>query len=237
MFKSKLTLLILMCIVMVTVGCIGFMKGPRYSWTGTVKHLKPAVVFITIKETDIFTEKEKDKSTGSGFVISSDGIIVTAYHLVDDLDELYKPRIEVLFSNNKKYTAQWVYGNEEYDIAVLKINATNLSFLEFENQITQQGTPVLAMGSNGVSRWAVTDGIVSDLEAKDSEDSKVKWIQTTASLSPGYSGGPVVNVRGKVIGVMVSYWTKLNDIYISCPGVKAKEIIKKLLKTKKGIDL
>jgi len=204
--------------------------GPKDSWEGVVKHIRPATVEVLVGEVDEITERYVPVSSGSGFVITSTGLIVTAAHVVDGLDDLYRPWIEVRFFNGDKYRVDWVRGDVDHDVAVIKIDAKDLPILEFEEDQLVEGEPVLAMGSNGISTWSVTDGIVSKVEMWYDLKLGHGWLQMTVPLNPGYSGGPVVNARGRVVGVSVAYLPNANEVYLAAPGPIAKEIIQQLLK-------
>jgi len=139
MFSSKkrwlFALTVLAVVVMSTVGCTQLMvDGPKDSWEGVVKHVRPATVQIIVGEVDEITEREVPvySRSGSGFVITSTGLIVTAAHVVDGVNDLYRPWIEVRFFNGDKYRVDWLRGNVDHDVAVLKIDAVALPVLEFE---------------------------------------------------------------------------------------------------------
>ena len=90
--KSIILGLVLSFAALFTVGCIRMMvNGPRDSWEGVVKHIRPATVKVIVGDLKKDTEKPFVVGTGSGFLISSDGLIVTASHVVDHIDELWKP--------------------------------------------------------------------------------------------------------------------------------------------------
>jgi S1-C subfamily serine protease len=88
------------------------------------------------------------------------------------------------------------------------------------------------MGSNHVSSWAVTDGIISKLEAQYNLKIGHGWLQMTTTINRGYSGGPVVNARGKVVGIIVAGYIYLNETYLAAPGSSAVKVIDDLLSGK-----
>lgn len=134
---------------------------------------------------------------GSGIIMRSDGYIVTNYHVVAQADE-----IEVLLSNRESVKAEVVGTDEESDLAVLKIDRTNLPTLEFaDSSKLNVGQYAIAIGSPFQLRNSVSVGHVSALHrainAKRFED----LVQTDAAINRGNSGGPLINIEGEVIGI------------------------------------
>jgi len=139
-------------------------------------------------------------ASGSGFVISSDGYVVTNHHVIEDAD-----KIKVLFSDGRILNAELKGADASTDIAVLKIYDSNLRALSFTNSDQlQAGQIAIAIGNPLGLQYSVTAGVVSalgrTLRAKNGrliDD----IIQTDAALNPGNSGGPLVDSAGHVIGV------------------------------------
>jgi S1-C subfamily serine protease len=139
-------------------------------------------------------------ASGSGFVISSDGYIVTNHHVIEDA-----VKIVVLFSDGRQLQADLKGADPSTDIAVLKIYDNNLKALAFANSdALQAGQIAVAIGNPLGLQYTVTAGVVSalgrTLRAKNGrliDD----VIQTDAALNPGNSGGPLVNSDGDIIGV------------------------------------
>jgi hypothetical protein len=144
---------------------------------------------------------------GSGFVVSADGLIITNYHVMEGAVDVI---IEV---NGQIYENVTVLAaNEEWDLAVLKIEAAGLQPLSLAASIEQSrlGEEVVAMGNPEGFKRTVSDGIISTLYRRlDGFD--FDHIQTTAPISKGSSGGPLLNMRGEVIGVnTLTYMTGQN---------------------------
>jgi S1-C subfamily serine protease len=139
-------------------------------------------------------------ASGSGFVISSDGYVVTNHHVIEDADD-----IKVLFSDGRTLGAELKGADASTDIAVLKVFDNNLKALLFtDSDKLQAGQIAIAIGNPLGLQYSVTAGVVSalgrTLRAKNGrliDD----IIQTDAALNPGNSGGPLVNSLGNVIGV------------------------------------
>jgi len=237
MFKLRkrvtVSLAVITVLLMSVVGCLSVMiDGPKDSWEGVVRHIKPSTVQLIIGDINPVTESSYMTASGSGFVITEDGLIVTASHMIEGMENMYKPWIEVRFSNGASYLAKWARGAPEHDVAVIKIDANNLPILKFETRPLVEGSPILAMGSNHVSSWAVTDGIISKLEAQYNLKIGHGWLQMTTTINRGYSGGPVVNARGKVVGIIVAGYIYLNETYLAAPGSSAVKVIDDLLSGK-----
>lgn len=135
---------------------------------------------------------------GSGFIISSDGYIVTNNHVAGDAD-----RLKVTLADGREFTAELVGTDPQTEIALIKIDATDLPVAKFgDSNNLRVGEFVLAIGSPFGLSHTVTSGIVSargrgDVGIVDYAD----FIQTDAAINPGNSGGPLLNLRGEVVGM------------------------------------
>lgn len=140
------------------------------------------------------------RSMGSGFVISEDGYILTNHHVVDQATE-----IQVLFADRREYTATIVGSDRRSDLALLKIDATDLPTLRFaEADELRAGDWVLAIGSPFGLDYSVTAGIVSAIGRSiptEKGENYVPFIQTDVAINPGNSGGPLFNLDGEVVGI------------------------------------
>lgn len=142
-------------------------------------------------------DEEKVESLGSGFIISSDGYILTNNHVVKNAD-----KIMVQLSDRRELRAKLVGADERTDVALLKINAKNLQPVKIGNSDKLQvGQWVLAIGSPFGLEYSATEGIVSALGRSLPSDTYVPFIQTDAAVNPGNSGGPLFNTDGQVIGI------------------------------------
>ncbi|HKE42447.1 MAG TPA: DegQ family serine endoprotease [Casimicrobiaceae bacterium] len=137
------------------------------------------------------------RGVGSGFIVSSDGVILTNAHVVDDADE-----VSVKLTDRREFKAKVLGADKTTDIAVLKINAKDLPTVKIGNpETTKVGEWVVAIGQPFGFENTVTSGIVSAKARALPQDSYVRFIQTDAAVNPGNSGGPLFNLRGEVIGV------------------------------------
>lgn len=134
---------------------------------------------------------------GSGSIISSNGYIVTNYHVIKDAKSVY-----VRLHDTREYQAQMVGYDLGTDIALLKIEADNLPFVEFaSNDDTKVGQWVLAIGSPFGFESTATAGIISAKGRSLLSERYVPFIQTDVAINPGNSGGPLFNMSGQMIGV------------------------------------
>lgn len=139
---------------------------------------------------------------GSGVIISEDGYIVTNNHVVDGADKL-----EVLFNDNSSYDAKIIGTDEASDLALIKVDAKDLTPITFgESETVKIGEWVLAVGNPFGFNSTVTAGIVSAKARSLGQNHKgnlsiESFIQTDAALNPGNSGGALVNLKGELIGI------------------------------------
>lgn len=175
---------------------------------------------------------EGSKYTGTGIIISSDGYIVTNYHVVAG-----NSSVEICLQNQSRYEASLVGGDKQNDLAVLKIDAAGLTPAEFGNSSALQvGDRVLAIGNPlGIElRDTMTDGIVSAINRDVAVEGRMMTlIQTNAALNAGNSGGPLLNESGQVIGIntmkMSSYDSSVEGLGFAIPVSSAKPIVDQLL--------
>ena len=188
------------------------------AYSGTVvnvaKKVSPSVVQIKVRHRAAEATPERrsppqrrqpsqpspDGGSGSGFIISSDGYIITNNHVVAGASE-----INVLLPDSREYDATLIGRDPDTDIAVLKIYADNLRAIRFaDSKNLQVGQIAIAIGNPYGFQYSLTAGVVSALgRTLRSESGRLidDVIQTDAALNPGNSGGPLVNSEGDVIGV------------------------------------
>lgn len=169
---------------------------------------------------------------GSGFIVSSDGLIVTNKHVVSDLNAKYK----IITKDDKEYEVKTISRDPANDIAVLKIEATNLKPVELgDSGNLKVGQFVIAIGTAlGEFRHTVTTGVISGLGRGITAGSPFEGyaeklddiIQTDAAINPGNSGGPLLNSSGAVIGVNVAVAQGANNIGFALPVNVVKDALK-----------
>jgi len=140
-------------------------------------------------------EEAQPRGVGSGFVLTSDGFIMTNAHVVDGADEVI-----VTLTDNREYKAKIIGTDKRTDVAVVKIEATGLPAVKIGDvSRLRVGEWVMAIGSPFGLENTVTAGIVS-AKQRDTGD-YLPFIQTDVAINPGNSGGPLINMRGEVIGI------------------------------------
>ena len=134
---------------------------------------------------------------GSGFIISTDGTILTNAHVVKDADT-----ITVTLADRRQLTAQVIGSDERTDVAVIKVEGDNLQPVRLgDSDLMEVGEWVLAIGSPFGLSYTATQGIVSATARSLPNEAFVPFIQTDAAVNPGNSGGPLFNASGEVIGI------------------------------------
>ena len=172
------------------------------SSTEIYEKCNPAVVAISTETAvrNAFGQSSSRASAGSGFLISHDGLIVTNYHVIDGADT-----IKVLTADGGSYDATVIGGDVTADLAVLSIQTENMPYLSFgDSEAMRVGDMVAAIG-NPLGELANTQtvGTVSGLSREINIDGvPMVMLQTDAAISPGNSGGPLLNSYGEVIGVV-----------------------------------
>ena len=165
------------------------------------KRVLPSVVNVTSTQLayDFFYGIEPQQGQGSGFVLTKDGRILTNYHVVEGAQ-----RVEVTLADKHRYSAQVVLQDPGHDIALLQINANNLTpAVLSESRDLQVGQNVYAIGNPFGLNGTMTTGIISSIRTvREPEGTLIdNAIQTDAAINPGNSGGPLLNSRGEVIGM------------------------------------
>jgi len=157
--------------------------------------------FFGIPQRPHGTDPQYQESTGSGVIISADGLIVTNNHVVEDADI-----IEVIINNKQSYEAKIIGTDPTTDIALIQVQAKNLTPIRFaDSDNVKVGDWVLAVGNPFNLESTVTAGIVSakgrNLSILKDRSAIESFIQTDAAVNPGNSGGALVNISGDLIGI------------------------------------
>ena len=179
-------------------------------------------VGITVNTTvNIFGQTTTSAASGSGFVLTQDGYIVTNFHVIEEAVNDSSVDIQVSFANGDKYTAKLVGGEQENDVAVLKIDATGLQPVTLgDSDQLVVGESVYAIGNPlGELTFTFTDGMVSALDrlittTGTDPDTQQKVaitlnvLQTNCAINPGNSGGPLFDSYGNVVGIVSAKYTE-----------------------------
>jgi serine protease Do len=146
----------------------------------------------------------KTQSLGSGFIISSDGYILTNAHVVSEADEVL-----VKLSDKREFKAKIIGADKRTDVALIKIEATGLpKVVVGDPSALKVGEWVAAIGSPFGLENTMTAGIVSAKGRALPQENYVPFIQTDVAINPGNSGGPLFNLRGEVVGVNSQIYSK-----------------------------
>lgn len=176
-------------------------------------------------------QQQQQMATGSGFLVTADGFIVTNFHVVKDADSL-----TAILNDGREYPATVVGTDPRTDLAVIKIEEKNLPYLAFGNSDNLDiGEWVVAIGNPFALESSLTVGVVS---AKGRQDLGITaledFIQTDAAINPGNSGGPLLNLNGDVIGINTAIATRSGGymgIGFAIPSNMAKHVMEQIINT------
>ena len=154
------------------------------------KKIRPSIVVITQEG-----REGKVVGTGTGFVISEDGLIATCSHVIGE-----SRLIKVRFDNGNEYKVEKIFASDrKLDLAILKINEAGLKPLQLETEKnSEQGMEVIAMGNPQGLEFSIVRGIISGIREIENQS----LIQIAIPIEPGNSGGPLMNDKGKVCGII-----------------------------------
>lgn len=177
------------------------------------------------------TPRQIDQNIGSGFIVSSDGLIITNKHVVADTEATYK----VLTNDEKQYNVERIYRDPLNDLAILKISASGLNALSLgDSSKIKLGQMAIAIGTPlGEFTNTVTTGIISGVGRGITAGSAYEGfvekldnvIQTDAAISPGNSGGPLLNSAGEVVGINAAIAQEGQNIGFAIPSNVVRELL------------
>jgi serine protease Do len=239
--------LLLFSISLVVTGCVtdstsfasGYLSvdeeiGPELSNQELVAEVAPAVVSIVVETVayNWFWQAVPQTGAGSGIIISSDGYIVTNNHVVEGAQ-----KVTVTLSDGSAFAATVVGTDAQTDLAVVKIDASNLAYLHFlSNSLEQLSVldPVVAVGNAlalpGGPTW--TTGVVSNLGRSIEENTGVvlnDLIQTDAAINAGNSGGPLLDTAGQVVGINVAIASNAENIGFAISTDTAIQVVQSII--------
>lgn len=176
-----------------------------------------------------FPDRQIERGTGSGFIISSDGRILTNAHVVDGTDQ-----VTVTLKDGRTLQGKVMGSDPVTDVAVVKIEADNLPTVSLgDSEKLQPGEWAIAIGNPLGLDNTVTTGIISATGRTSSQigvpDKRVAFIQTDAAINPGNSGGPLLNAQGQVIGINTAIIQNAQGLGFAIPINKAQQISDQLI--------
>lgn len=187
---------------LILAGCISSTPDFRDTVASAKAAVAPSVVYIRVIYNDTQSGKDrKGQASGSGVIISADGEVLTNHHVIDKTTE-----IRCQLADGRSFPAKIIGKDKDLDIALLKLelptNHAELAVAELSTRWLEVGEIVLAMGAPWGLARSVTMGIVScnDRFLENCGDYTL-WYQTDAAISPGNSGGPLVDTEGRVVGI------------------------------------
>jgi S1-C subfamily serine protease len=212
--------------------------------TDVVEKVSPAVVKVDVSHRVKTTtsgrssdrslkEQQVEAGTGSGFILSADGKIVTNAHVVDGAD-----RVKVTLKSGQVLEGKVIGIDQFTDVAVLKVNAQNLPTAKLADSAQLiPGEWAIAIGNPLGLDNTVTVGIISATGRTSSQigisDKRVSFIQTDAAINPGNSGGPLLNAKGEVIGINTAIRADAQGLGFAIPIATATRITNQLFATGK----
>ena len=220
------------------------------TFINVAKQVKPAVVNIDVVEKSKRSamrlpegfpdipglgggQPRRQRGTGSGVIISSDGYILTNNHVAGEAEQ-----INVKLADGREFKAKRIGTDQDTDLAVIKIEAQGLTFAKLGNSDSlEQGEWVIALGSPFGLEQTMTAGIVS-ATGRDIPGAGqfTHFIQTDASINPGNSGGPLINMQGEVIGINALIFSQTgtsSGIGFAIPSNLANKVYAQLIKSGK----
>ncbi len=199
-----------------------------------VEKTSPAVVrIVSTKEVlgFFFPQMVPQQGLGSGVIIKPDGLILTNNHVIEDAN-----KIQVTLSDGKIYKGKVVGTDPISDVALVKIDAKNLPYMELgDSSKLKVGQFVVAIGNPYGLDHTVTVGVVSALERNVNIGNKTMHgvIQTDAAINPGNSGGPLVSLNGEVVGINTMIYQNAQGLGFAVSSNTCKKVIDSILKNGK----
>lgn len=197
-----------------------------------VRKATPAVVAIMISKNVSADKASQDIGGGSGFLVSSDGYVVTNRHVIADPSATYT----VFTNDGERHSAQVVAQDPFLDLALVKISGRNYPYLKFgDSDKLEVGQTAIAIGNAlGEFRNTVSVGVISGLSrsivAGDKTGTQIESldqvIQTDAAINSGNSGGPLLNLEGEVVGINVAVAAGSENIGFALPVNELKDEVK-----------
>ena len=215
-------------------GCAGI-SNYEAMFQGTVrragKQVFPALVYIKVVQENLDSGRSSSaSSSGSGVIISPDGEIVTNYHVIDKAIS-----IRCLLNDGRAFDARLIGSDKDTDLALLKLdlpeNTPPLPYAKFTRRQIHEGEFVMALGAPWGLNRSISIGIISCCDrylAKHSEYSL--WYQSDAAISPGNSGGPMIDTEGRIVGINTLGMFAAGALAFTIPSTTVEAVLPRLRK-------
>ena len=213
--KKKLFIIISIILVLAIISVSAFVIVDKFS----NNKLSAEEIFDLIAPCTVEINAIGDtfESTGTGSFIDNEGIVVTNYHVIESCHT-----INIKTQDGISYKVESILGfDKDRDLAIIKTDCQNESFITFETNKIKTGEKVYTLGSSLGLTGTFSEGIISSASR---ELEGLEFIQTTAPISSGNSGGPLVNECGKVIGITTGAFTEGQNLNLAIPASAIKEI-------------
>lgn len=224
---------------------VKILEATDAAYTRLVQAVMPSVVSVTssrktyqrlpLSLEDLINRQQRvvegptATSLGSGVIVSKEGHVLTNHHVVDGMSE-----VRVALTDGRNVEAKLIGSDKNSDVAVLKIDASDIQALPLgDSDALFQGQQVVAVGNPYGLDGSATFGKVSATGRKTGNDSGLEYIQTDAAVNQGNSGGPLLNVRGEIIGINSAIFTKTGGwqgISFAIPSNTARRVMEGILK-------
>lgn len=229
-FRCRFNLIVLINLLFLAFSLKADDKSVRYtpSVRAVYKAMPATVVISELVENDgVFLQPiTKPKVLGTGVVIDPEGYILTSEHVVHGYDDL-----EIITFKGEKYSSEVLFSSEEMDLALIKVKSLKDKLpvikFAFPNDLLL-AEPVIAIGNPYGLTFSISDGILSSTGRKLKIKSKLVFddlLQTSIKVNPGNSGGPLINMNGEMIGVMVASQNEAQGIGFAIPIAKIEKIV------------
>jgi S1-C subfamily serine protease len=200
-----------------------------------VKTASPAVVQInttSVSQNPYWFSTSQQEGLGSGFIITSDGYVLTNNHVVENAT-----KITVMLKDGREFRGQVVGTDTTSDVAVVKISGTNLPTVQLgDSSSLTVGQRVIAIGNPYGLSQTVTTGVISALERNvqaSQTETLVGVVQTDAAINPGNSGGPLIDLSGRVVGMNTMIYQNAQGLGFSVSANTVRKVYEAIIKSGK----
>lgn len=208
------------------LSCGSLQKKDFNPWIDIANRSEESVVIVKLY--GVVDEEVRYLGHGSGSILDESGYILTCAHVTNhvfdkevDLGEglvAHDIFAEVELFDRRSFVVLQKWENSTLDVSLIKVEAEGLKPLEFADKSVSDGQFVMTIGSTGPFEWNKSVGIISQVRGSE--------FTMSASVSPGYSGGPVLDSFGRIVGLTKAYCPSCSDIYLAVEGLTTRQAIR-----------